>query len=1163
MNSLAPLLPTRRAALLALAVSAVPAMATIGTWNTDAAGNWTTAASWTGGIPDAAGDTANLTHDITASRAISLTGNKTVGTLNIGDSATAGVAPAGFNAFTITSGTTPTAQLIFDQTGSADAILTVPEVAGVAANSLSAYGVLLNDNLVVTTAFPNSATTQLNIQALISDGSGSHGIRKEGQGIIQLAGPNTYKGGTVINGGRINGNHLTAFGSGPVTVNSGGQAYLNTASAYNNFTLAGTGYANTTDTAAQAGALRLENNRVVMGNVAVAAGGARLGMNTTASGFIAGDLSGTGDLEINGPTTTTGTVSLLGSATAYSGTLGLARGNFNFSGGFGGSITVAPVPGATTTLGTGTAVAGSVSLDSTNAPVTIRNLKGTLAISGNLNLAGNSPVSPVSFPAPGTGTLTLMTYAAATGTGSLTFDATNYRGTPALSVGATEAVISGLNGETRTWNSEGGAWDIGTSANWAGGDNKFYNADAVVFGNTAFGTVNLNGTLTPHSVTFNSTGTNDYTLSGTGTIDGAAGGIIKNGDAWLTLGGENTFTGPVSVNGGRLVLGSQRALGLTSGVTVASGATLDMNGKGLFAVSRSIDVTLSGPGDGDLPALTNNGAAITFTGGPVSGIRNVTLAADATVGGPVGRTFDIGGNGVIDGNGFTLTKQGDNQVYLVGISKNLKTVVEGGILSGFGPDPFGGTLTIKNGGTAQAAGSGTYSSDVTIETGGTLQHGVGTDSRWTGTITVPGDAELSNTNASSSSLTLAQGFAVPGTLTKSGGGTVMLLGDVAVAGSVNITSGPLVLGDGGMTGGVGSTAPIEFGSGFFPGLTINRGNSLDLPNPISGAGSISQTGTGTTTLGADNSYSGTTSITGGTLIVNGTHSGTGNVSVASGATLGGSGTLPGDVTVNAGGTLAPGGSTGTIHLGSAGKVVTINGTLRVEYDGTSTDVVAAADALTLGAASIIDFDATGPALTAPAYVIATYATLSGTFGTVTDLPAGYSLTYNHDNGVTATNIALVKTATSFATWIDGFYPGISDTDIVGPNADPDHDGQSNAVEFVLGGTPDSGDSRARIYSVIADSEDEDTGKELLLTIAVRSGTPAFAGSPSPAATYDGFTATVTGSLDLTGFAAPVSVVAPVTDGLPDAPAGYEYRTFSLDASNGLPSKGFLRVEVTP
>lgn len=52
---------------------------------------------------------------------------------------------------------------------------------------------------------------------------------------------------------------------------------------------------------------------------------------------------------------------------------------------------------------------------------------------------------------------------------------------------------------------------------------------------------------------------------------------------------------------------------------------------------------------------------------------------------------------------------------------------------------------------------------------------------------------------------------------------------------------------------------------------------------------------------------------------------------------------------------------------------------------------------------------------------------------------------------------------------------------------------------------------------------------------------------------------------LAGFAAPVSGVAPVTTGLPAAPAapaGYEYRTLSLVGSNNLPGTGFLRVRVS-
>ena len=92
-------------------------------------------------------------------------------------------------------------------------------------------------------------------------------------------------------------------------------------------------------------------------------------------------------------------------------------------------------------------------------------------------------------------------------------------------------------------------------------------------------------------------------------------------------------------------------------------------------------------------------------------------------------------------------------------------------------------------------------------------------------------------------------------------------------------------------------------------------------------------------------------------------------------------------------------------------------------------------------------------MTAPAYVIATYATLTGTFATVTDLPAGYALNYAFNDGVTSTNIALVKTATPYELWIGGYYPGESNPAIVGPAADPDMDGLKNLLENHLGTSP--------------------------------------------------------------------------------------------------------------
>jgi hypothetical protein len=99
----------------------------------------------------------------------------------------------------------------------------------------------------------------------------------------------------------------------------------------------------------------------------------------------------------------------------------------------------------------------------------------------------------------------------------------------------------------------------------------------------------------------------------------------------------------------------------------------------------------------------------------------------------------------------------------------------------------------------------------------------------------------------------------------------------------------------------------------------------------------------------------------------------------------------------------------------------------------------------------------------------------------------------------------------------------------------------------------------------ADSDaDPDASKELLMTIAVLSGTPAFSAGPAPSATQGEVTYTVVGSTTLGSFgdaATPVGVVVPPAPNAPP-PTGYEYRTFSLDGSNGLPTTGFLRVSIT-
>jgi autotransporter-associated beta strand protein len=155
----------------------------------------------------------------------------------------------------------------------------------------------------------------------------------------------------------------------------------------------------------------------------------------------------------------------------------------------------------------------------------------------------------------------------------------------------------------------------------------------------------------------------------------------------------------------------------------------------------------------------------------------------------------------------------------------------------------------------------------------------------------------------------------------------------------------------------------------------------------------------------------------------------------------------------------------------------------------------------------------------------------------------------------------------FAVWIDSFFPGESDPAIIGLIADPDKDGSDNFTEFAFDGAPDDGADHAKVYVFTADSDfDGDSDKELILTAAIRTSTPAFGnGSPTTStSTTDGITYSIEGSTTLVDFLESVNAVpTAITTGLP-APSGadYSYRSFRLGGSNGLPGKGFLRARAT-
>ena len=170
----------------------------------------------------------------------------------------------------------------------------------------------------------------------------------------------------------------------------------------------------------------------------------------------------------------------------------------------------------------------------------------------------------------------------------------------------------GLGG-TGTWNTSGTFWspnNDGVSGPYSAWNNAAL--DDAFFGGTA-GTVTLGASITAHHLNFLANG---YTITGStltlGGVDptiaiggtnitttinsviaGTAGLTLTgvNQTSLLTLNGVNTFSGDVNVNGGRLIVNGDPALGnVANMINMAAGARLDAGNTGGDLANRTVNL---------------------------------------------------------------------------------------------------------------------------------------------------------------------------------------------------------------------------------------------------------------------------------------------------------------------------------------------------------------------------------------------------------------------------------------------------------------------------------------------------------------------------------------------------------------------------------------------
>jgi autotransporter-associated beta strand protein len=733
--------------------------------------------------------------------------------------------------------------------------------------------------------------------------AGSGTLVKDGEGTADVEGTLSHTGGTVVTEGTL--------------VLGGNNTY-------------------TGGTAIHGGTLQIDNDHNLgdaSGNVSIA----NAVLHTTGNVDTARDitLGGFGVISTDADTTTKSTGTVSGAGTLVKDGAGTAdfEGTLSHTGGtFVTEGTL--VLGGNNTYTGGTVVANGGTLQIANdhnlgdAANELVLADGRLHTTGNVDTARDLLVLGVATVTTDGGTTTRST-GDVSGNGALVKDgagSADFEGTLSHTGGTIvndgTLVLGGNNTYTGGTAINGGTLQIGSDQNLgdASGNLAIGNGILHTTGNVDTARDIALAGVGVISTDAHTTTTSTGAISGTGTLvkDGAGaadfegvlshtGGTVVNGGT-LVLGGANTYTGNTAVNaGGTLQISRDSNLGDAANSLALNGGTLHTTAD--VATARTL--TLNGGGVFDTVVGTTLASTGTLSGtGPL--IKNGAGTADFE-----GTLSHAGGTVVNDG----LLILGGNNTYTGGTLVN------------------GGTLRI-----ASDANLGNVAGGVTLN-GGTLSTTANVTTQRTLTLTSAGGSIDTATGT-----TLAQKGSITGsgTLTKLGGGTLVVSGANDFTGGTFIDGGVIRIDNGSSLG----TGNIILRGGFLQtyatlgtgqqvlvggqsGVNVLTGTSTVLSGDIvtdATAGCFVKSGGGSLSLTGHAMLGNGTCVQDGTLRANGVLDSS-FVSVDQGATLRGIGLVNGPVNVS--GRLAPGNSPGTLTVNGT---VTMNegSTFEADIDGTAT-----------------------------------------------------------------------------------------------------------------------------------------------------------------------------------------------------------------------------------
>ncbi len=346
-------------------------------------------------------------------------------------------------------------------------------------------------------------------------------------------------------------------------------------------------------------------------------------------------------------------------------------------------------------------------------------------------------------------------------------------------------------------------------------------------------------------ISFNNTGTFTYNSPADQAFGSAISGpgqLVQQGPGTLTLYGACTYTGPTTVNGGKLV-------GVVGGACKNSAVTVSANGGctlGIYVTDNTKQWTCASLTFAD----ASGGLQFGFNTTPSASLAPLSVTNLTFTGTP---TLYVDPANLVSGNSYPL-------------------LVYSGTLTGTAPTSatIGGGLS---GTLAWGTGSPYSANTLVLTVSGTSTQPL----TWNSSGTGPWDINLTqdwkdNTGAAAYYQQGFLGYAVQFTDANLSADTVVSLNTNVVPASVMVSNS-------------------------IYNYTISGSGS------IQGTTGITKNGSKQLTLAGTNGYTGTTTINGGTLLVNGSLGAALAVSspvTINGGTLGGTGTIGGTVTVNSG-----------------------------------------------------------------------------------------------------------------------------------------------------------------------------------------------------------------------------------------------------------------------